>query len=214
MTVDHHARVTQQQAAPPPFGAPVNPTPAPPPGPPPGPAWPAPPAARRRPPIVASLALIVAIAALVAAVISMTRGQDAAPPPPAAATPAAPTYTTEQINAAKQQTCTAAERSIAGVRVATNRPGPNRPDDLQGQLNTALARTAILHAATYLPTQIKPETPADLRVAAYKLASSAGDAISAALTEGRLSSVPDNAYRNAIDNFNGVSKEIEQLCQA
>lgn len=212
MTVDHHYRLTQQA----PTAPPVNPSAPPPPGPPPGASWPAPPAARRRPQIVPWLALIVAVAALVAVIIdiAIARSGSQEPAPPAAA-PATPTYTTEQIDAAKQQTCTAAERSIAGVRVATNRPGPNGPEDLQGQLNTALARTAILHAATYLPTQIRPETPTDLRQAAEKVANYAGDAISAALTEGQLSSrVPDNAYRNAVANFNSASKEVEKLCQA
>lgn len=216
MTVDHHARVTQQQAAPPPFGgvgAPMAPTSAPPsPGPP--PAWPAPPAARRRPPIVASLALIVAIAALVAVIIDITRSQDTTPPPPAAAAPAAPTYTTEQINAAKQQTCTAAERSIAGVRVATNRPGLASPDDPLGWANTANARVALLAAAVHLPQQVDAATPQDVKNAVNSLTLSAGDAVSAALTDGKYAPVPAGEYEKAIEAFNAASKEVQGLCQA
>lgn len=177
--------------------------------------WAGPVATRRRPPsIFSALALIVAVIALVIAVITMVRPQtppQAAPAAPSA--PAAPTYTADQISAAKTQTCTAAERAIAGVRVATNRPAPNGLDDTQGQLNTALARIAMLNAATYLPTQIKQEAPSDLKDTVNRLASSAGDAVSAALTEGRLSTVSPDAYSKAIDAFNAASTEVEQLCR-
>lgn len=164
-------------------------------------------------PILSSLALIIAIAALVVVITDSIRSsQDAAAPQPGAA-PAAPTYTAEQINAAKQQTCTAAERSIAGVRIATNRPGPKGADDLQGQLNTALARIALLNAATYLPTQIAEATPADIKDAANRLAGSAGDAISAAVTEGKSAAAPDGSYAKAGDAFNATSTEVQRLCQ-
>lgn len=209
MTVDHHYRLTQQAPT-----APPGHTSAPlPPGPPPGPSWPAPPAARRRPQIVPWLALVVAVAALVAVIIDIARGGSSQEPAPPAAAPATPTYTTEQIDAAKQQTCTAAERSIAGVRVATNRPGPAGPADLQGQLNSATARIALLNAATYLPTQIAEATPAEIKDAANRLAASAGDAISAALTEGKSAAAPDGTYAKAGDVFNTTSDEVQRLCQ-
>lgn len=207
MTVDHHYRLTQQA----PTAPPVNPSAPPPPGPPPGASWPAPPAARRRPQIVPWLALIVAVAALVAVIIDIARGSQEPTPPPAAA-PATPTYTTEQIDAAKQQTCTAAERSIAGVRVATNRPGLVGPDDALGWANTANARVALLSAAV-LPPQVDPATPENVKEAVDRLAISAGEAVSSALTEGKYAPVPADAYGKAIDAFNVTSREVQQLCQ-
>lgn len=210
MTVDHHYRLTQQAPqgiASPPQGIGSAP---PPPGPPPGPSWTAPPTARRRPQIVPWLALIVAVAALVAVIIDIARGSQE-PAPPAAA-PATPAYTTEQIDAAKQQTCTAAERSIAGVRVATNRPGLVGPDDALGWANTANARVALLSAAV-LPPQVNPATPENVKEAVDRLAISAGDAVSSALTEGKYSPVPADAYDKAIDAFNATSREVQQLCR-
>lgn len=209
MSVDHHYQVQQAPTAPPP----------PPPLQPPRPVtlqnYAGAPSVRkpvRLPPILSSLALIIAIAALVVAIIDSIRGsQDAATPP--AAAPAAPTYSAEQISAAKQQTCTAAERSIVGVRIATNRPGPNGSEDLQGQLNSATARLALLNAATYLPTQIAEATPVDIKDAANRLAGSAGDAVSAALTEGKSAAAPDGAYAKAGDLFNSTSTEVQRLCQ-
>lgn len=208
MTVDHHYRLTQQAPT-----APPGHTSAPlPPGPPPGPSWPAPPAARRRPQIVPWLALVVAVAALVAVIIDIARGGSSQEPAPPAAAPATPTYTTEQIDAAKQQTCTAAERSIAGVRVATNRPGLVGPDDALGWANTANARVALLSAAV-LPPQVDPATPENVKEAVDRLAISAGDAVSSALTEGKYAPVPADAYGKAIDAFNVTSREVQQLCQ-
>lgn len=177
--------------------------------------WAGPVTTRRRPPsIFSALALIAAVIALVIAVITMVRPQtppQAAPAAPSA--PAAPTYTADQIAAAKTQTCTAAERAIAGVRVATNRPDLTAPDDPLGWANTANARVALLAAAVHLPLQIEAATPQALKDVTARLSSSAGDAVSAGLTDGKYSGVPANAYSNAIDAFNAASTEVEQLCR-
>lgn len=207
MSIDHHHIQVRQAAPPPPPLQPPDPMSLH--------GYSGPPSIRkpvRLPPILSSLALIIAVAALIVVITDSVRGgQDAAPPP--AAAPTAPTYTAEQINAAKQQTCTAAERSIAGVRVATNRPGLTAPDDPLGWANTANARVALLTAAVYLPRQVDPATPQTVKEAVDHLTLSAGDAVSAALTDGKYAPVPDDAYSKAIDGFNLQSKEVQRLCQ-
>ncbi len=168
---------------------------------------------RRQPSILSALALIVALIALIVAVVTMVKPGPSQTVPAAPSAPAAPTYTDAQIAAAKTQTCTAAQRSIAGVRVATNRPGPIGPEDIQGQINAATARIALLNAATNLPAQVTEPTPAELKKSAMDLAAAARDAVSAALTEGTSSAAPDGTYDKAGDAFNVASKEVEQLCR-
>ncbi len=206
MSIDHHYQVQQAPTAPPP-----------PPLQPPQPVtlqnYAGAPRVRRPvrvPSILSSLALIIAITALIVVIIDSTRGSQDPVPQPAAA-PAAPTYTTEQINAAKQQTCTAAERSIAGVRSASQRPGPAGADDSAGWANAANARVALVAMAANLPAETGPATPPDISDAVKRMSSIASQA---ALISVSGLDAEANQFTQVIGQLNVAAKEVEQLCQA
>jgi len=188
--------------------------------PPPPPGWQAPPAPPPPPPVLpvsprrpwtgritlacAALAAGLALAALIVTITHPT------PPPPAP--PAAPTYTPEQVAAAKTKTCAAAKLAIGGLQVNTNRANPADPDDALGWANFANGRAAYLSAALWLPKQVDPATPKDLKDAVSKLAATAGDGAALSISEDKTE---ENVRRSNedIDTLNSTAKIIEKLCQ-
>lgn len=147
----------------------------------------------------------IAVAALI---VALSR-----PSTPPAQNGAAPTYSPTQIAAAKDKACTAANRSAEGLRVATHRPGPTAGDDALGWANNANARVALLTAATYLPRQVDPATPEDIRDSIGVLSSAAGDALSVAVSDGQVVGGAET-FGKAIDTMNVASKEIARYCNA
>lgn len=147
----------------------------------------------------------IAVAALI---VALSR-----PSSPPAQNAGAPTYSPSEIAAAKTKACTAADRSAAGLRVATHRPGPTASDDALGWANNANARVALLTAATYLPRQVDPATPDDIRDSIGVLSTAASDALSVAVSDGQVAGGAET-YDKAIDTMNVASKEITRYCNA
>lgn len=147
----------------------------------------------------------IAVAALI---VALSR-----PSSPPAQNAGAPTYSPSEIAAAKTKACTAANQSIAGLKANLNRAGATAPDDALGWANTAVARSALLTAAVYLPRQVDPATPEDIRESIGVLSSAAGDALSVGITNG---TVPDSAdvHGKSVDAMNVASKEITRYCNA
>lgn len=147
----------------------------------------------------------IAVAALV---VSLTRSPAA--PAPAASTP---TYSATEVAAAKTKACTAAAQSIAGLKSNLSRAGATTQDDALGWANTAVARTALLTAAVYLPREVDPATPEEIRDSIGVLSSAAGDALSVGITNGTVADTAD-VHGKSVDTMNVASKEISRLCNA
>lgn len=193
-----------------------RPQPAQPRGPlPPGPPLPPPPPVRLLGPrrsmtaiaalVVACLGTALAAAALI---VTLTRPAPATAPPPAAA-PAPPTYSADQIATAKTTTCSAAKRAIDGVLVSNHRSNPAGAEDALGWANVANARVGLITAALWLPTQVAPATPQDLKDGVRGLSAAAGDALGASVTD---SDASQSDYAAAVDRFNAAKREIEGVC--
>lgn len=135
-----------------------------------------------------------------------------APVPPPAAHPAAPVYTPEQVAAAKTKACAAWKLSSDGLIANTNRANPTGPDDALGWANFANGRYAYLSAALWLPKQVDPATPQDLKDTINLFASTAGDSAARSMTEDKSSENVD-AFNKNLDTLNANSKKIDQLCR-
>lgn len=121
------------------------------------------------------LAVVLAAAALV---VALLRPGGSTPAPAAArpTPPAAPTYTNEQVAAAKEKACKAAKTINDRLLIETNWPDPAHPGDALDQAQRAVLGADYLAAALWLPTQVDPATPGDLRAAIAAFAAGAGNA--------------------------------------
>jgi hypothetical protein len=149
-------------------------------------------------------------AGLGAAALIVAISRPTAPPQPGAV-PAA-TYTADQIATAKTKTCAAAKRSISGMAANTNRANPTGPGDALGWANFANARIAYLSAALWLPGQVDPATPQDLKDAVNGFAATAADGASRSISEDNTHENVEQS-RNDLDTLNVASKEIQRLCE-
>jgi hypothetical protein len=125
---------------------------------------------------------------------------------------AAPTYTDDQIAAAKTKACAAEKLSNEGLAANTNRSNPATPDDALGWANFANGRTAYLLAALWLPKQVDPATPQDLKDAVNTFATTAGDSVALSISEDKTKSNVEQFDRN-LDTLNVARMEIERLCK-
>lgn len=123
---------------------------------------------------LAALAVVLAAAALIVALLRP--GPTPAPATARPTTPAAPTFTNDQVTAAKEKACNAAKTINDRLLVETNWPTPTQPGDALDQAQRALLGKDYLAAAIWLPTQVDPAAPNDLRAAVTAYATAAGDA--------------------------------------
>lgn len=159
--------------------------------------------------VIPILALAMAAAALALAIVAFsTRGAGKEPVSAPTAVPAQ-TYSDEQVMAAKLKACTASKRVIAAQKQTGRQALPTGPDDALGWANMANSRTAMLTAALYLPTQIDPATPQDVKDAAGVLASSAGEVLAINIAD---DSSGDEALSKAVQTFSVAAKEVDRLC--
>ena len=134
-------------------------------------------------------------AALVVVIARPTPAPPAVPPPVVA--PAVPTFSAEEIAAAKAKTCREVKRAIDGLRATFLVAAPGSPDDARGQSAIASARIARLNAATRLPAAVDPATPGDLRDVVMSFASAAGDSLLSSLDRNRDQFLQDTAIMNS-----------------
>lgn len=168
-----------------------------------GPPRPAP--TRSRNTTVAAVSFLVfSAAALVVALLT----PQSTPQSALSAEPAAPMYTTSEINAAKVKACVAWDASAVAMTTASNRvadtqPGWDNPDRIRARTNEA--RVTLAETA-YLRTQIDPPTPESVRssIERYNALSFARqDAVAH-----QLGKVEDGL----IDDQIVVVKQLESLC--
>lgn len=152
---------------------------------------------------LAGLAVILAAAALIVALLR--QGPTPAPPAARPTTPATPAYTTEQVTAAKDKTCKAAKTINDRLLVESNWPKALGPDDALGWARYSIGRTDYLAAAVWLPTQVDPATPSDLRAAVTAFAAAAGAAVGSAGT-----STDDLDHAHAV--MSSSYEQIERGC--
>lgn len=124
---------------------------------------------------LAALAVVLAAAALLVALLRP--GPAPAPATARPTTPAAPTFTNDQVTAAKEKACNAAITINDRLLVETNGPRATGPDDALGLARRASALNALLTAAVWLPAQVDPATPSDVKAAIAAYAGAAGDAL-------------------------------------
>lgn len=153
-----------------------------------------------------ALAALGAVLGAAALVVAFNRPTAASPPLPVAA----PTYTDDQIAAAKSKACAAEKLSNAGLAANTNRSNPATPDDALGWANFANGRTAYLLAALWLPKQVDPATPQDLKDAVNTFATTAGDSVALSISEDKSN---DEQFSKNLDTLNVARMEIERLCK-
>jgi hypothetical protein len=158
-----------------------------------------------------ALAAIGAGLGAAALIVAISRATAPSAPPQPGAVPAA-THTTDQIAAAKAKTCAAAKLSISGLAANTNRANPTGPGDALGWANFANARIAYLSAALWLPKQVDPATPEDLKDAVNAFAATAADGASLSISEDKTHENIEQS-KNDLDTLNVASKEIQRLCQ-
>lgn len=155
--------------------------------------------------IITWLAILITLAlSVVALSVSLTNTSHA----PTQITPSAPAYSNAEIAAAKSKACAAATRSVIGMRINTNRPGPTSPEDALGWANSANGRIAALTAATYVPNQLDPATPTEVRETAQAFASAAFDFAALGVEES-----DGVAYEKARVTVSVAAKEVERVCK-
>lgn len=155
-----------------------------------------------------ALAALGAVLGAAAFVMAINRPTAASAPLPVAT----PTYTADQIAAAKTKACTAAKLSSSGLAANTNRSNPITPDDALGWANFANGRTAYLLAALWLPQQADPATPQELKDAVSTFATTAGDSVALSISENKTKSNIERFDKN-LDTLNVTRMEIERLCK-
>lgn len=143
----------------------------------------------------------IAVAALI---VALNR-----PSTPTSAEPAAASFSVAQTAAAKDKACVAGQRVSAGIDASSARPAPGSPEDALGWANTANSRAVLLTAAVYLPTQVDPAVPQDIKDAAASLSTAAGEILTVNITE---STANRDAYSKAMLTLTVASKELGRLC--
>ncbi|AYE99568.1 hypothetical protein C0J29_31905 (plasmid) [Mycobacterium paragordonae] len=123
---------------------------------------------------LAALAVVLAAAALLVALLRP--GPAPAPATARPTTPAAPTFTNDQVTAAKEKACNAAKTIHERLLTETNWPPPTGPDDALGWSRRSLVASDYLAASTWLPTRVDPAAPSELRNAVTAYAAGAADA--------------------------------------
>lgn len=133
---------------------------------------------------LAGLAVVLAAAALILALFRPTP----ATPNETALSPvsATPTFTVEQMAAAKAKACEAAKMVNDRLLVETNWPRPTGPDDSLGWAHRASALNTYLSAVVWLPTQLDPATPQNIRLSVTAFSGATGVAFATGLEPGNL----------------------------
>ena len=158
------------------------------------------------------MAMSVLGAGLGAAALIMALIQPAAPAAPAhSAAPLAPLYTDAQVAAAKTKACGAWKLSSDGL-IANMHHGNGQalPDDALGWAYGANVSLAYLSAALWLPKQVDPATPPDLKDAINLFASTAGENAALGLSEDKNNA---EQFNNNLNTLNVARLDIERLCQ-
>lgn len=114
------------------------------------------------------LALVLGLAGVIVGVVAIATRPDVPEPPPLAGPP---TYTAEEVAAAKTEVCEqfeAARRGVIRTSNLTADPGENKP--VLDWVNAAHARIALVNGAYLLTSSVHPAAPKDLTDAVRELA--------------------------------------------
>lgn len=123
-------------------------------------------------------------------------------------TPAAPSYTEQQVSAAKAKACTAFELVDKGTTLQTSSAQGDDPAIVDA--HAANARLSLVAGAWYLRDQLDPATPAAL---ATEIRNSTDLMMEMAVNALAGAKSTDPSYTALLDDANAAFDRIEELCK-
>lgn len=157
---------------------------------------------------LASAWIAVAVCGAAAAISGFTLAQPAARPVHTVLV--SPTFTTEQIAAAKKQACAAwdiAATKLVAVATDVAHAPHGWNDPVKREAVAAEARTILVEIA-YLRTQLSPATPAELAMPIHEYVVASFDQENATLH------LKGSARNEAIDRGNAAADRVDAVCRS